>query len=87
LDLAKHVDTYPPLSYSGHFWAHHIWATAFSLDLLHIVEEFMHIHFLHWLEVLNLVKEMNILVRILRTIVKWCDVNSLCYMFIIFQAD
>jgi hypothetical protein len=71
-----------PLAYSCLFWAEHVRATAFSLELLRKVKEFMRAHFLYWLEVLSLVKEVSKGARILRTIVGWCGVSSLCCLFI-----
>jgi hypothetical protein len=64
------------LAYSSRFWADHLRATAFSLELLFKVKAFIRARFLYWLEVLSLVKDVSIATQTLRTIVEWCGVSS-----------
>jgi hypothetical protein len=73
-----------PLRYSCLFWADHLQAAAFSLELLHEVKVFMRTRFLYWLEVLSLVKEVRVATGILKVVVDWCDVSFLC---VVYAAD
>jgi hypothetical protein len=89
LDLDERVEKTIsiPLRYSCLFWADHLQAAAFSLELLRKVKEFMRTRFLYWLEVLSLVKEVRVATRILKIVVDWCDVKFLCRVFISYAVD
>jgi hypothetical protein len=76
----KTISTF--LRYSCLFWADHLQAMAFSRKLLHEVKVFMCTHFLYWLEVLSLVKEVCMATGIIKVVVDWCDVSFLCCVFI-----
>jgi hypothetical protein len=78
--IKKAIST--PLRYSCLFWADHLQATAFSLELLHKVKGFMRTRFLYWLEVLSLVKEVRMAKGILKVVVDWCDVSFSVIFFI-----
>jgi hypothetical protein len=76
----KTISTFP--RYSCLFWADHLQAMAFSLKLLHKVKVFMCTNFPYWLEVLSLVKEVHMAIRIIKVVVDWCNVSFLCHVFI-----
>jgi hypothetical protein len=85
LDLDERVKTTisTHLRYSCLFWADHLQAAAFSLELLHEVKVFMRTRLLHWLEVLSLVKEVRVAAGILKVVVDWCDVSFVSCLHIL----
>ncbi|GJJ11015.1 hypothetical protein Clacol_005244 [Clathrus columnatus] len=60
-----------PLSYSCRFWALHVSRTAFDSSLARKVEKFLHHGFLSWLEVLSLVKAVNIAAKLMSGLISW----------------
>ncbi|GJJ10992.1 hypothetical protein Clacol_005221 [Clathrus columnatus] len=60
-----------PLSYSCRFWALHVSWTGFDSSLAKKVEEFLHHGFLLWLEVLSLVKAVNIAAKLMSGLISW----------------
>ncbi|KAJ7439289.1 hypothetical protein B0H11DRAFT_1934721 [Mycena galericulata] len=50
----------PQLSYSSRFWFTHIQDIPLDEGVLNSIEELLHHHFLHWLEVLSLLGQMSI---------------------------
>jgi hypothetical protein len=85
LDLAERVEKTisTPLRYSCFFWADHLQAAAFSLELLHKVKGFMRTRFLYWLEVLSLVKEVRMATQILKVAVGWCGVSFVSFLHVL----
>jgi WD40 repeat protein len=63
------------LSYSCRFWADHLQAMAFEADILDEIKEFMHKRLLYWLEVLSLIKAVDIAPRALSAIREWSRVS------------
>ncbi|GJJ11128.1 hypothetical protein Clacol_005359 [Clathrus columnatus] len=62
-----------PLSYSCRFWALHVSLTPFDSSLARNVEEFLYHGFLFWLEVLSLVKAVNIAAKLMSGLMSWCS--------------
>ncbi|GJJ11030.1 hypothetical protein Clacol_005261 [Clathrus columnatus] len=60
-----------PLSYSCRSWALHISWTGFDSLLARKVEKFLYHGFLLWLEVLSLVKAVNIAARLMSGLISW----------------
>ena len=77
-DLAAHIEkAIPPhLSYGCRFWADHLGATAYDNDILNEVKDFLHHRFLYWLEVLSLIKKVNMASRMLLSVVHWNQVRQ-----------
>jgi hypothetical protein len=65
----------PHLSYSCCFWASHLAETAFDTQTFHLLEHFMSHQFLFWLEVLSLLKRVNLGSSIIRLLVDWIRVR------------
>ena len=66
----------PHLSYACHFWADHLSQTAYDTTTLDAVSNFLHNHFLHWLEVLSLTKNIDVALRMLQSILEWNQVSQ-----------
>jgi hypothetical protein len=77
-NLATHIDKtiLPHLSYGCRFWADHLSATAYDTKILNELRDFFHHHFLYWLEVLSLIKKINIASRMLLSILEWNQVSQ-----------
>ncbi|GJJ08933.1 hypothetical protein Clacol_003153 [Clathrus columnatus] len=60
-----------PLSYSSRFWGVHVSSAIFDPLLARKVEEFFHQDFLHWLEVLSLLKTVHVAVRSMSGLISW----------------
>jgi len=84
-DLVSRVERAIPthLSYSCRFWADHLQATAFEPDILDEVKEFMHKRLLYWLEVLSLIKAVNIASQALSAIREWSRVSCFDLYYIL----
>jgi hypothetical protein len=69
-DLASRIKNFIPtrLSYSCRFWSDHLQTAIIDMDALDIVKRFLQDHLLYWLEVLSLIKEVNIASRALASI-------------------
>jgi NACHT domain len=77
LDLASRIKEYIPLhvSYSCQFWAEHLGETTFDTDILDHVEYFMSNQFLVWLEVLSVMKQVNVASGMLLLLIDWLKVS------------
>jgi hypothetical protein len=75
-DLPERVKKAIPshLSYSCHFWADHLQETAYEYEVFEALQYFMNNQFLYWLEVLSLIKQVNIASRVLSSMVMWIRV-------------
>jgi hypothetical protein len=76
-DLGSRIEREIPahLSYSCRFWADHLRATAFEPDILAAVQFLMHTQLLYWLEVMSLIKEVNIASQALLFVSNWVRVR------------
>jgi hypothetical protein len=76
-DLATRIKKtiLPHLSYGCRFWADHLGATAYDTDILNEVKDFLHYRLLYWLEVLSLIKKVNMASRMLLSVLRW---NQVC---------
>src|SRR6266550_9378058 len=76
-DLAAHINKtiLPHLSYGCRFWADHLGATAYDIDILNEVKDFLHHRLLYWLEVLSLIKKVNMASRMLLSVLHWNQVR------------
>ena len=71
----------PHLSYSCRFWADHLRGTSFAFDINHEIRDFLHTRLLLWLEVLSLIKEVNIASKALLSIIEWTQVSfKMCFV-------
>jgi hypothetical protein len=77
LDLITRIEKniLPHLSYGCRFWADHIVVMAYDTHILNELREFLHHHFLYWLEVLSLIKRINVASRMLRSMLEWNQVS------------
>ena len=66
----------PHLSYGCRFWADHLGATAYDTDILDEIKDFLHYRLLYWLEVLSLIKKVNMASRMLLSVVRWNQVRQ-----------
>jgi hypothetical protein len=67
----------PHLSYSCGWWASHLAETAFNEEVFRDVENFMQKQFLFWLEVLSIIRRVNLCSRALALLVNWIPVRFL----------
>jgi NACHT domain len=72
-DLLSRENKYIPqhLSYSCSWWASHLAETAFDEEIFRDLEYFMQKQFLLWLEVLSIIKRVNLGLRALSLLVNW----------------
>jgi hypothetical protein len=72
-DLATRVEAaiLPYLSYGCRFWADHLLTTAYDTTILDAVHNFLHNHFLYWLEVLSLIRKIDSALGMLESILEW----------------
>ncbi|KIM32666.1 hypothetical protein M408DRAFT_184821 [Serendipita vermifera MAFF 305830] len=77
-NIAARVEEHipPGLSYSCLFWASHLKDTPFGLGELRYLEDFMNKQFLHWLEVLSLMKRVNAASSMLWTLIDWIQAGG-----------
>ena len=77
-DLATRIEKtiLPHLSYGCRFWADHLAATAYDTDILNEVKDFLHYRLLYWLEVLSLIKNVNMASRMLLSVLRWNQVRQ-----------
>jgi hypothetical protein len=66
----------PHLSYGCRFWADHLSAIAYNTEILQKLRDFLHHHLLYWLEVLSLIKSINIASGMLRMVLEWNQVSQ-----------
>jgi hypothetical protein len=65
----------PHLSYGSRFWADHLGATAYDTDILSEVRDFLDHRLLYWLEVLSLIKKVNMASGMLLSVLDWDQVR------------
>ena len=72
-DLATRVEAaiLPHLSYGCRFWADHLLTTGYDATTLDAVRNFLHNHFLYWLEVLSLIRKIDSALGMLESILEW----------------
>ena len=77
-DLAMRIqkEIPPHLSYGCRFWADHLGVTAYDTDILNEVKDFLHYRLLYWLEVLSLIKKVNMASGMLLSVVRWNQVRQ-----------
>jgi hypothetical protein len=77
LDLDEKIEKSisPRLSYSCNFWAEHLRATTFNVELRNAVGEFLRTRLLYWLEVLSLVKTIKVASQALIHVRDWSLVS------------
>jgi len=82
-DLAIHIKKMilPHLSYGCRFWADHLCSSAYDIKILYEVREFFYHRFLFWLEVLSLMKQVNIASGMLLSVLDWNQVSYIKYFF------
>jgi hypothetical protein len=66
----------PHLSYGCRFWAEHLAATPYDTDILSEVTDFFHHRLLYWLEVLSLIKKVNLASAVLISVLDWKHVSQ-----------
>jgi NACHT domain len=76
-DLASRVKACisPHLSYSTLFWSGHLAETNFDLGVFEDLQYFMDNQFLFWLEVLSLIKQVNVASSMLLMLIDWLKVR------------
>jgi NACHT domain len=72
-DLSSREKQYIPqhLSYSCSWWARHLAETEFDKEIFRDLENFMQKQFLFWLEVLSIIKRVNLGSRALSLLINW----------------
>jgi hypothetical protein len=76
-NLPAHIkERIPPhLSYSCRFWASHLAETGFTPEMFNLLKYFMDQQFLFWLEVLSLLKCVNVGSNMMRLLIDWLRVS------------
>src|SRR4051812_48037018 len=68
----------------SHYWAEYLEGSSkdsAEFGLIHKgLEELLYVHFLHWLEVLSLIKAVHMAPQLLTTAAKWMGVCSTLYL-------
>jgi hypothetical protein len=77
-DLATRIEKsiLPHLSYGCRFWADHLGATAYDTGILKEVKDFLYYRILYWLEVLSLIKKVNMASGMLLSVLRWNQVRQ-----------
>jgi hypothetical protein len=65
----------PHLSYSCSWWASHLTETGFDEETFRDLQTFMEKQFLFWLEVLSIIKRVNLASRTLSLLINWLQVR------------
>lgn len=75
-DLAERVKKYlsEHLSYACRFWADHLITTQYNLAILKHLQYFLEDQLLYWLEVLSVIKQVNIASAMLSRVSNWIQV-------------
>ncbi|KAF8954093.1 hypothetical protein BDZ97DRAFT_1711901, partial [Flammula alnicola] len=75
-DLAERIkrSISSAVSYSCRYWTAHVEATVFDSEIANQVKEFFNRQFLFWIEVLSLIKSVQIAAPTLSSIMKWITV-------------
>jgi DNA polymerase III delta prime subunit len=76
LDTRIEATIVPHLSYGCCFWADHLRASTYDTDILCEVGEFFYHRFLYWLEVLSLMKKVNMASGMLLSVLDWNQVSQ-----------
>ena len=78
-DLTSRIKKFIPshLSYSCRFWSDHLQTNAIDVDTVEAVKKNLQARLLYWLEVLSLLKEINIASQALMSIQKRVRVSPL----------
>ena len=86
-DLMPRIQKFIPthLSYACSFWAEHLRVTMVDTQLLCAVKDFMETRLLFWLEVLSLVKKINIASKALQLAYEWSAVSTCFYHMMAFR--
>ena len=84
LDTRIEATIVPHLSYGCRFWADHLRASTYDTDILYEVREFFHHRFLYWLEVLSLMKKLNMASGMLVLMLDWNQVSQHAILNILF---
>ena len=76
-DLASRIEERisSHLSYSSVFWSSHLAETTFNLELFGPLQYFMDNQFLFWLEILSLIKRVNLASSMLLILIDWIKVR------------
>lgn len=72
--IEEHIK--PHLIYSSCFWARHLSEILFDVEVLHYIQEFMQKQFLFWLEILSMIKKVNLGSGIVQLLIDWLQVRS-----------
>ncbi|KIM23706.1 hypothetical protein M408DRAFT_251479 [Serendipita vermifera MAFF 305830] len=77
-DLALRIQENIPqqLSYSACFWANHLSQTIFDDEVYEYILDFMQNRFLFWLEILSLIKRVNLGSNMARLLVSWLRASN-----------
>jgi hypothetical protein len=83
-DLAERIAIFIPsrLSYSCRFWVAHLCDAMTYVnekDIMKEINEFFHVNFLHWLEIMSLIREGSQLKATLTALVLLFEVSAICY--------
>ena len=78
VDMESLIDRYIPshLQYACWYWADHLAASDYENEILELLENFMNVQFLLWLEVLSVTKRMNTASRLISSLVDYLKVSS-----------
>jgi hypothetical protein len=76
-DLASRIEEHIPshLSYSTLFWSSHLAEITFDIEVFGALQYFMENQFLFWLEVLSLIKRVNLASSMLLMLSDWIKVR------------
>jgi NACHT domain len=82
-DLAERIATFipSPLSYSCRFWVAHLSDAIIYVnekDIMKEINEFLHVNFLHWLEIISLIREVSQLKATLTALTSLIEVSAAC---------
>ena len=80
-NLEKQIKQFisPSLSYSCRYWASHVQAILFDSKIAAQVRNFLNQHFLYWIEVLSLVKSIQVAAHSMSLIKTWITVGFFIY--------
>jgi len=63
------------LQYACRFWTNHIHQCDFDIQIAEEVEHFMTNQFLYWLEVMSVLRKVNLVTQGLRSVIAWSKVS------------
>ncbi|KIM46585.1 hypothetical protein M413DRAFT_421887, partial [Hebeloma cylindrosporum] len=78
-NLSQKIEQFisPSLSYSCRYWASHVHATPFNSKVAGKIREFLNKQFLFWIEVLSLVKSIQIASQSVSLIITWINCTDI----------